>query len=108
MKILANFFNLIQYDKHADDSYVRDFLENNEQRIITASLNDSKKSSLIFQNKIPNENQRTLLFYKTNRSDGNLKLQKIGLGFLTLEGGIVKSIYNSISSVFVPNDINVS
>lgn len=99
----ANFFSLFQNDKHPDDAFVRDFLENEDQKIITASLNESKKS-LVFQSKIPNENQSSLLFYKIKRSDGH----KVGLGLLTLEGGIVKSIYNSISSVFVPNDINVS
>lgn len=113
MKVLliftANYFNLSQSEKPFDDSYVRDFLENDEQRVLSASLNDTRKS-IQFQNKIPNEYQNVLLFYKNHKSEvnGNSTGQRSDLGMLTLEGGVVKSIYNSISSVFTPNALNVS
>ena len=97
-------------EKASDDSYVRDFLENDSQRVLSASLNDTRKS-IQFQNKIPNEYQNVLLFYKTSQKrDVNVNSigQKSDLGMLTLEGGIVKSIYNSLSSIFVPSAINVS
>lgn len=93
-----------------DDTYVRDFLENDSQRVLSASLNDTRKS-IQFQNKIPNEYQNVLLFYKTAQKrdvNANSFGQKSDLGMLTLEGGIVKSIYNSLSSIFVPSAINVS
>jgi dynein heavy chain 2 len=97
----ASFFNLSQIEKSFDDSYVRDFLDNDSQRVLSASLNDTRKS-IQFQNKIPNEYQSVLLFYKTKIGDDK------ELGMLTLEGGIVKSIYNSLSSIFVPSAMNVS
>lgn len=103
----ANYFNLNQNEKPFDDSYVRDFLENDGQRVLAASLNDTRKS-IQFQNKIPNEYQNVLLFYKNVEVNGNAAGQRSGLGMLTLEGGIVKSIYNSISSIFVPSALNVS
>lgn len=103
----ANYFNLSQNDKSFDESYIRDFLENDSQRVLSASLNDTRKS-IQFQNKIPNEYQTVLLFYKNfSKCDGNAN-QRSDLGMLTLEGGIVKSIYNSLSSIFVPSAINVS
>ena len=103
----ANYFNLSQ---NSDDTYVRDFLENDSQRVLSASLNDTRKS-IQFQNKIPNEYQNVLLFYKTSQKrdvNANSFGQKSDLGMLTLEGGIVKSIYNSLTSIFVPSAINVS
>lgn len=103
----ANYFNLNQLEKTFDDSYVRDFLENDGQRVLSASLNDTRKS-IQFQNKIPNEYQNVLLFYKNQRSEVNGNGHRSDLGMLTLEGGIVKSIYNSISSIFVPSAMNVS
>lgn len=101
---LANYFQL---DHILDDTYVKDFLENDSQRILSASLNDSKKS-IQFQNKIPNEYQNVLLFYKTQNTNLQQKENRSDLGLLTLEGGIVKSIYNSLTSIFIPNIINVS
>ena len=96
--------------QNSDDTYVRDFLENDSQKILSASLNDTRKS-IQFQNKIPNEYQNVLLFYKTSQKrdvNANSFGHKSDLGMLTLEGGIVKSIYNSLSSIFVPSAINVS
>lgn len=105
----ANYFNINQHEKSFDDSYVRDFLENEDQRVLSASLNDTRKA-IQFQNKIPNEYQNVLLFYKNQKTDtnGNVAGQRSNLGMLTLEGGVVKSIYNSISSVFTPSALNVS
>lgn len=104
---LANYFNINQNDKSFDDSYVRDFLENDGQRVLLASLNETR-NKILFQNKIPDEYESILLFYKNTELNGNTASQKLPvLGMLTLEGGIVKSIYNSISSIFVPNSIKV-
>lgn len=101
----ANYFQL---EKILDDTYVRDFLENDTQRILSASLNDSRKS-IQFQNKIPNEYENVLLFYKTqHKRDSQPKGNRSDLGMLTLEGGVVKSIYNSLTSIFMPSAINVS
>lgn len=74
--------------------------------MLSASLNDTRKA-IQFQNKIPNEYQNVLLFYKNQKSEASGQ-QRSDLGMLTLEGGIVKSIYNSISSIFVPSAMNVS
>lgn len=93
-------------EKTIDDSYVRDFLDNDGQRVLSASLNDTRKA-IQFQNKIPNEYQNVLLFYKNQKSEASGQ-QRSDLGMLTLEGGIVKSIYNSIASMFVPSAMNVS
>lgn len=107
VRFTANYFSLNQNEKSFDDSYVRDFLENDGQRVLAASLNDTKKL-IQFQNKIPNEYQNVLLFYKNTEVNGTTPGQRSGLGMLTLEGGIVKSIYNSISSIFIPSALNVS
>jgi O-glycosyl hydrolase len=104
----ASYFNLNHTEKTSDDSYVRDFLENDSQRVLSASLNDTRKS-IQFQNKIPNDYQNVLLFYKNQKSTSQVESsQQSDLGMITLEGGLVKSIYNSLSSIFVPNAVNVS
>jgi len=107
----ANYFNLSQLEKSIDDSYVRDFLESDGQRVLSASLSDTRKS-IQFQSKILNESNNVLLFYKTQKADLNAnsssQRSNVDLGMVTLEGGIVKSIYNSISSIFVPSALNVN
>lgn len=96
------------------DSYVKDFLDGEGHSILTVTTNDSK-NAVTFQSKIPEDSQNVLVFYKNHRNQENRFSDKTKerpktadqIGILTLEGGIVKSIYNSISSIFLPNALNV-
>ncbi|XP_053958646.1 cytoplasmic dynein 2 heavy chain 1 [Anastrepha ludens] len=91
---------------------IHEFLENDELTVIAAVHNKSN-GSIKFHHRIPGD-EVCLLFYKIPQVGGN----KSGstnissaassgaydqpLGILTLEGGLVKSIYNSVSRVFSP------
>lgn len=115
IEISANYFNIVpQTENFLSDSYVKDFLDGEGQSILTVTTNDSK-NAVTFQSKIPEDSQNVLVFYKNHRNQENRFSDKTKerpktadqIGILTLEGGIVKSIYNSISSIFLPNALNV-
>lgn len=96
-------------DEHL--SAVQEFLENDELTVIAAVHNKSD-GSIKFHHRIPGD-EVCLLFYKIPQVSGksgaaNISAASSGeaydqpLGILTLEGGLVKSIYNSVSRVFSP------
>lgn len=87
---------------------IREFLESNELTVL-AAINHGDK--LIFSHSIT-EDENCLVFYKipqigssgvarqSSADDDNATI--FPLGILTLEGGLAKSIYNSISRVYSP------
>lgn len=90
-----------------DDLPIREFLESNELTVL-AAINHGDK--LIFNHNIT-EDENCLVFYKipqignamarqSSANDENASI--FPLGILTLEGGLAKSIYNSISRVYSP------
>ncbi|KAH8278084.1 hypothetical protein KR026_009737 [Drosophila bipectinata] len=84
---------------------ILEFLEQEEHTVISA-VHSKSDGKIRFHHRIPNE-ELSLLFYKVpqvghhNREDG-LASEPL-LGILTLEGGMVKSIYNSVFRVFSPS-----
>lgn len=88
---------------------ILEFLEQEEHTVISAVHNKSD-GKIKFQHRIPND-EVCLLFYKVPQvGQGNTGGSVVGgeggeplLGILTLEGGLVKSIYNSVSRVFSPH-----
>lgn len=102
---------------------ILEFLEQEEHTVISAVHNKSD-GKIKFQHRIPND-EVCLLFYKVPQvGQGNTGGSGLGLGggtgagaggggggrgdepllgILTLEGGLVKSIYNSVSRVFSPH-----
>lgn len=91
--VLGDFFNKTS----ADDYAIREFLENSEINILSATLLDEK---IIFQHQIQSD-ANSLLFYKISNFN-EVESSKLSIGILSLEGGIIKSIYNSISRIFSP------
>ncbi|XP_036340109.1 cytoplasmic dynein 2 heavy chain 1-like [Rhagoletis pomonella] len=94
---------------------IDEFLENDELTVIAAVHNKSD-GRIKFHHRIPDD-ELCLLFYKipqvSGGSSGGSESTNIlsacsgaydqPLGILTLEGGLVKSIYNSVSRVFSPH-----
>lgn len=84
---------------------ILEFLEQEEHTVISA-VHSKSDGKIRFHHRIPNE-ELCLLFYKVpqvghhNREDGTASEPLLGI--LTLEGGMVKSIYNSVSRVFSPS-----
>ncbi|XP_017051507.2 cytoplasmic dynein 2 heavy chain 1 [Drosophila ficusphila] len=82
---------------------ILEFLEQEEHTVISA-VHSKSDGKIRFHHRIPSE-ELCLLFYKVPqvgqnpREGGGEPL----LGILTLEGGLVKSIYNSVSRVFSPS-----
>ncbi|XP_015052343.2 cytoplasmic dynein 2 heavy chain 1 [Drosophila yakuba] len=82
---------------------ILEFLEQEELTVISA-VHSRSEGKIRFHHRIPNE-ELCLLFYKVpqmghiHKEGGSEPL----LGILTLEGGMVKSIYNSVSRVFSPS-----
>lgn len=60
---------------------------------------------IVFQHQIQSE-ANSILFYKISHSNipaNEAETTKLSIGILSLEGGIIKSIYNSISRIFSPH-----
>ncbi|EDW04137.1 GH10144 [Drosophila grimshawi] len=88
---------------------ILEFVEQEEHTVISAVHNKSD-GKIKFQHRIPND-EVCLLFYKVPQvgqgaagagGGGGGAVEPL-LGILTLEGGLVKSIYNSVSRVFSPH-----
>lgn len=108
--ISVDYFSLHGKNNTYDDLPLREFLENNELTVL-AVINHGDK--LIFSHSII-EDENSLVFYKipqignsttavarqSSTDDDNVTT--FPLGILTLEGGLAKSIYNSISRVYSP------
>uniref|UniRef100_A0A1B0DN78 Dynein heavy chain, cytoplasmic n=1 Tax=Phlebotomus papatasi TaxID=29031 RepID=A0A1B0DN78_PHLPP len=95
----ADFFNATQ---SSDDSTVRAFFESEEITLLAATALDK---TIAFHHRIPQDCDNCLLYYKIpklskNREDNP---ENASIGLLSLEGGMVKSIYNSVSRIFSPN-----
>ncbi|KAH8413035.1 hypothetical protein KR009_007595, partial [Drosophila setifemur] len=82
-----------------------EFLEQEEHTVI-AAVQSKPDGKIRFHHRIPNE-ELCLLFYKVPQvgqapGEGGGATEPL-LGILTLEGGMVKSIYNSVSRIFSPS-----
>ena len=89
---------------------MENFLSNENLCILSVSLNETK-SSLDFRNEIPNDDQNRLLFFKHNIHGGledETRNTTENLGFISLNGGIVQSIYETIASTSMLNVLTVS
>ena len=106
---MARVSGALASDEHL--SAVKEFLENDELTVIAAVHNKSD-GSIKFHHRIPGD-EVCLLCYKIPQLSGqggaaNISAASSGeaydqpLGILTLEGGLVKSIHNSVSRVFSP------
>lgn len=106
----VEYFSIISTS--SDDMAIREFCENDEITILAAT---TVGQTIRFQHKIPTD-ENCLLFYKipkfgntsvqtttTQRTAAAISSREMPLGILTLEGGLVKSIYNSVSRVFSPH-----
>lgn len=99
-------------DNKYDESSIREFLESDDLTVLAAINNGDK---LIFNHFI-SDDENCLVFYKIPKiGSGIAQSSSIDnnetvplLGILTLEGGLAKSIYNSISRVFSPHVIKVN
>lgn len=82
------------------DTYaVKEFFDNEELTILTAT---GTNGSIHFSHELPQYTEISLIFYKipqTGTNDAKF-MGNNQIGLLTLEGGMVKSIYNSVSRVF--------
>lgn len=86
-------------DNSVDDLPIREFLANNDVTILSA-LNRGDK--LVFLHNVPAD-ENCVIFYKIPQIGGNQQTTDVPLGILTLEGGLTKSIYNSVSRIFSPH-----
>lgn len=100
MSHIAEYFNL---PPPHDVSAIQEFLSNEELTILTASAGTQ---NIQFTHELAQDTEFSIIFYKipqTNheRSEQkNLSSHHAEIGLLTLQGGMVKSIYNSVSRVF--------
>lgn len=109
LRDIVEYFSIISTS--SDDMAVREFCENDEITILAAT---TAGQTIRFQHKIPTD-ENCLLFYKipkfgntsvqttTTQRTAAISSREMPLGILTLEGGLVKSIYNSVSRVFSPH-----
>lgn len=115
--ISADYFSLHGKNNTYDDLPIREFLESNELTVL-AAINHGDK--LIFSHNI-SDDENCIVFYKIPQigsdvtrqqqssiantatdDDDNNDAGTFPLGIVTLEGGLAKSIYNSISRVYSP------
>lgn len=82
-----------------DDLPIKEFLDNDDITILSAL---SQQNAIIFSHNVPAE-ENCLVFYKIPQIGINQNAADAPLGILTLEGGLTKSIYNSVSRVFSPH-----
>ncbi|XP_053681370.1 cytoplasmic dynein 2 heavy chain 1 [Anopheles nili] len=78
---------------------IKEFLVNDDVTVLAAVSVDG---AVLLQNSVPVENQYGLLFYKIPNLDFSGHTGAARIGLLTLEGGLAKSIYNSLQRVFSP------
>lgn len=84
---------------NTDDLPIREFLENDDITILSA-LNHGNK--IVFLHNVPTD-ENCVIFYKIPQIGGNQQTADAPLGMLTLEGGLTKSIYNSVTRIFSPH-----
>lgn len=83
----------------SDDGSIQEFLQNDEINVLAVT---STENALRFLHSVPTE-ENSILFYKIPQLGAVQAKVDIPIGILTLEGGLVKSIYNSVSRVYAPN-----
>lgn len=89
---------------------IKEFYENDDLTVLTATCVDNH---IIFLHDVPQDAEFSLIFYKIPKSNCQLHQSTTNnenhhhqershtqIGLLTLEGGLVKSIYNSVTRVF--------
>lgn len=86
---------------------IKEFFENDDLTVLTATCANNR---IIFLHEVPQEAEFSLIFYKipksnyqlhqTTTNNENHSALDTQIGLLTLEGGMVKSIYNSLTRVF--------
>lgn len=90
----ADYFNSPPVE---DDTLIREFFGNEELTILAATCVNHR---IRFLHELPQNSEFSLVFYKIPRNDPPTNAADTQIGLLTLEGGMVKSIYNSVSQVF--------
>ncbi|KFB35182.1 AGAP010790-PA-like protein [Anopheles sinensis] len=78
---------------------IKEFLQNDDVTVLAAVSVDGE---VLLQNVVPLEDQYGLLFYKIPNLDFSGHTGPAKIGLLTLEGGLAKSIYNTLQRVFSP------
>ncbi|XP_035794419.1 cytoplasmic dynein 2 heavy chain 1-like [Anopheles albimanus] len=92
----VEFFNVTTL---SNSDVIKEFLENDDVTVLAAV---SVEGEVLLQNAVPVEDQYGLLFYKIPNLDFSGHTGPAKIGLLTLEGGLAKSIYNSLQRVFSP------
>lgn len=87
----------------SDDGSIQEFLQNDEINVLAVTY---AENALRFHHTVPTE-ENSILFYKIPQLGAVQANVDIPIGILTLEGGLVKSIYNSVSRVYAPNVMKV-
>lgn len=106
---LALYFGAVPLDDSAASS-VRDFLENSELTVLAAT--QAINGGIRFAHRVATE-ETCLLFYKIPQIGGDHQrnqhedvksggMAALSLGILTIDGGLVKSIYDSMVRVYLP------
>ncbi|XP_059611101.1 cytoplasmic dynein 2 heavy chain 1 [Phlebotomus argentipes] len=95
----ADFFSASQA---TDESTVRAFFESEEITLLAATAHEKK---IIFHHRIPQDCDNCLLYYKIPKLSKSVQEDSgsASIGLLSLEGGMVKSMYNSVARIFSPN-----
>jgi dynein heavy chain 2 len=102
-RISVEFFNVAAV-KNEDD--IKDFLDNDDITILAARIQDNV---IVYSNDVPVDEDVCLLFYKIPKMErGRQPDGDPQIGLMTLEGGLAKSIYNSLQRVFSPYILKVS
>lgn len=100
-----NFFKNDQKGNPVNETLIKNFLNDRDQKLLSSYI-DEDDNSIKFDYKIPDNYQTVLLFYKsTNQTDNNDDLK---LGMTTIEGGIIRTIYSSITSLLYETELAVS
>lgn len=99
-----NFFKNDQKGNPVNETLIKNFLEDSDQKLLSTYIDDDD-NSIKFDYKIPDNYETVLLFYKSShqRENGDLKL-----GMTTIEGGIIRTIYSSITSLLYETELAVS
>lgn len=101
-----NFFKNDQKENPVNETLIKNFLDDRDQRLLSTYI-DEGDNSIKFDYKIPDNYQTILLFYKTltPNVEGS---EEMKLGMWTIEGGIIRTIYSSITSFLYETELAVS
>lgn len=102
----VNFFKKNQQENSINENLIKNFLGDPNQKLLSTYL-DEDDNSIKFDYKIPDSYQTILLFCKTFQQNAE-GLEDLKLGMLTIEGGIIRTIFSSITSLLYETDLAVS